>query len=106
MGTKSTVITNKNINIKCYIALTRFIESHDNMQFLNDLKEIETILIDGRKTEKTLWFRFFDGDLVNDYSSISFALSQKHKGNRFNYVYFIECIETALNNCTLQVHFN
>ena len=105
MGTKSTIVTNKNINIKCYILFTRFLESHDNVQFLNDLKEIETLLIDGRKTEKTLWFRFFDGDIVNDYNSIERVLSQKHKGNT-NYSYFIEVIETALNDCSLQVHFS
>lgn len=106
MGTKSTVITNKIINIKCYIALTRFIESHDNIQFLNDLKEIETILVDGRKTEKTLWFKFFVGDLVNDYNSISRVLSQKHVYSCNNYSYFIEGIEIALNNCSLVVNFS
>ena len=106
MGTKSTIVTNKNINIKCYIALTRFIESHDNVQFLNDLKDIEALLIDGRKTEKTLWFRFFDGDLVNDYNSIKRVLPQKHLYHSNNYSCFIEAIETALNDCSLQVHFS
>ena len=77
-------------------------EKLDKEGLIKGLQAIESIIKQGKISNKSIWFRFFKGDcLATTISNIHFDLE------RSNDNYIKECMQIAVNNPKgLQIHFS
>jgi hypothetical protein len=97
-------ITNKRLVIAAYIAFAEFVARPDLQSLLTKLVLIEKQIQGGRKTDKGLWFRFFKNDTgATTIADIQNTFLFDHLRNQ---EYYLECINIALNEISLELYYS